>query len=89
MAQLEDAFHAEYANTHNPVCKAVLRLLYCDLAATARQDALEEAQHTETAVRGFQEICRRRQEKVSHVWRPVQSDSVHVISQVSVAQGML
>ncbi|WIA11749.1 hypothetical protein OEZ85_011844 [Tetradesmus obliquus] len=63
MAQLEDAFHAEYHSTHEPLSKALLRLLYCDLAASAWQHALEEEQRRDAAVRGFQEICRRRQEK--------------------------
>lgn len=64
MAQLEDAFHAEYHSTHEPLSKALLRLLYCDLAASAWQHALEEERRRDAAVRGYQEICRRRQEKV-------------------------
>jgi hypothetical protein len=74
MAQLEDAFHAEYHSTHDPLCRAVLCLLYCDLAATAWQRALQEEQRADAAARGFQEICRRRQEKVRVTQRLQVSD---------------
>jgi hypothetical protein len=64
IAQLEDAFYAEYHSTHEPLCRAVLQLLHADLASSAWQHELEEAQHAAAARSGFQEICRRRQEKV-------------------------
>jgi hypothetical protein len=79
IAQLEDAFQAEYHSTHEPLCRAVLQLLHADLASSAWQHELEEAQHAAAARSGFQEICRRRQEKVGQ--QPRTCNSMHSAGQ--------